>query len=198
MRNENLFYTFVCTQNMFCSSEEVVCLIARLNSSIIMALAATNNKTGGLERDMQSLWLCFRSKQLFCFFCFTNSQCLHFSLNFCTFYMRFNGNNQHERRVTVSGSINNWIWILMRESNIMKVGKIQDPKKTIDTVAAVTEPAGFLIMKNLLKWITALPQPSPSSPAMPVHKILQIVVLSQLDFVCRYKFSSLLKSAGSF
>lgn len=45
----------------------------------------------------------------------------------------------------------------MRESNIMKVVKIQDPEKAIDTVAAVTEPAGFLMMKNLLKWITALP-----------------------------------------
>lgn len=39
----------------------------------------------------------------------------------------------------------------MREGNIMRVGKIQDPKKAIDTMAAVTEPAGFLIMKNLLK-----------------------------------------------
>lgn len=33
----------------------------------------------------------------------------------------------------------------------MKVVKIQDPEKAIDTVAAVTEPAGFLMMKNLLK-----------------------------------------------
>lgn len=32
-----------------------------------------------------------------------------------------------------------------------EVKKIQDPKKAIDTVAAVTEPAGFLMMKNLLK-----------------------------------------------
>lgn len=75
----------------------------------------------------------------------------------------------------------------------MRVGKIQDPKKAIDTMAAVTEPAGFLIMKNLLKLITALPQPSPSSPAIPVHKILQIVVLLQIDFICRYKFSSFFK-----
>lgn len=62
MRNGKLFDTFVCMQNMFFSSEEVVCLIAGLNSLIIMALATTNNNIGRLERDTQSLWLCFREK----------------------------------------------------------------------------------------------------------------------------------------
>lgn len=76
-----------------------------------------------------------------------------YSLNFCMFQMRFNENNHHERRVIVSGSINNWIWILMRE------GKIQDSKKAIDTMAAVSEPEGFLVMKDLLKWITAPQNP---------------------------------------
>lgn len=145
-------------------------VIARPNSSIIMALAMTNNKIRGLETDMQSLWLCFRNKQQFSFFRFTNSQCLHFSLNFCSFYMRFYGNNQHERRVTVSSSINNWLWILMREKHHESRKNTRSQKGywyccSCDWASRLPHDEEPIEM-NYCPPITF-----PSSPATPVHKI---------------------------